>query len=226
MGEGGNPTQAPAYTGAAAPAYGVIQRVPSRGSLGEVPHYVVCAAGSRVPCLGPTPVTVSTALVQTMQAPEHGLDTEHNHKGRARRRQGLPPKAKRFGEILFHFASTRPIRGQQDAIDNIISTARAHGVVWVAGYTDDIGPKAYNQGLALRRAERVKHMIKHTAPAVRVNITGHGKCCYQVGNATALERVRNRRAEVYLSRRQEVARQRYLTRRNSPPNDASKMKED
>jgi outer membrane protein OmpA-like peptidoglycan-associated protein len=66
------------------------------------------------------------------------------------------------------------------------------GVV-VAGYTCWLGPKAYNQSLALKRARAAALRLKEAGVTIR-SVAGKGKCCY-------IDRKHpgpNRRAEVRL----------------------------
>ncbi|MCS7277302.1 MAG: OmpA family protein [Aquificaceae bacterium] len=68
--------------------------------------------------------------------------------------------------------------------------------VRIEGFTDDIGPKAYNEKLALRRAQSVKdYLVKAGIPADRIDIAGFGKERYIADNRTPMGRFTNRRAE-------------------------------
>jgi len=66
------------------------------------------------------------------------------------------------------------------------------GVV-VAGYTCWLGPKAYNQSLALKRARAVALRLKEAGVTIR-SVAGKGKCCYIDRKHPAP----NRRVEVWL----------------------------
>ncbi|WP_025305484.1 OmpA family protein [Thermocrinis ruber] len=66
----------------------------------------------------------------------------------------------------------------------------------IEGYTDDIGTKAYNQKLALRRAMAVKNfLVKEGIKPERIQIVGFGKERYIAENTTPIGRLTNRRAE-------------------------------
>jgi outer membrane protein OmpA-like peptidoglycan-associated protein len=66
----------------------------------------------------------------------------------------------------------------------------------IEGYTDDIGPKAYNQKLALKRAMAVKDfLVKEGIKPERIQIVGFGKERYIAENTTPIGRLTNRRAE-------------------------------
>jgi outer membrane protein OmpA-like peptidoglycan-associated protein len=66
----------------------------------------------------------------------------------------------------------------------------------IEGYTDNIGTKAYNQKLALRRAMAVKNfLVKEGIKPERIQIVGFGKERYIAENTTPIGRLTNRRAE-------------------------------
>ncbi len=69
----------------------------------------------------------------------------------------------------------------------------------IIGYTDNIGSKAYNDKLALKRAKAVKnYLVKMGIPASRIEILGVGKDKYLFNNKTWLNRYTNRRAEFFV----------------------------
>jgi len=71
--------------------------------------------------------------------------------------------------------------------------------VKIIGYTDNIGPKYYNDKLALKRAKAVKnYLIKMGVNENRIEITGKGKENYLFDNKTKLNRFTNRRAEFFV----------------------------
>lgn len=66
----------------------------------------------------------------------------------------------------------------------------------IEGYTDDIGTKAYNQKLALRRAMAVKDfLVREGIKPERIQVVGFGKEKYIADNTTPIGRLTNRRAE-------------------------------
>lgn len=67
----------------------------------------------------------------------------------------------------------------------------------VVGYTDDIGPKRYNDLLARKRAESVARALRELG-IQPVQIEAKGKCCYVADNETPQGRALNRRAEIHL----------------------------
>ncbi len=68
--------------------------------------------------------------------------------------------------------------------------------VRIEGFTDNIGSKAYNDRLALRRAQAVRdYLIRAGIPAERIEVAGFGKERYIADNTTPIGRFTNRRAE-------------------------------
>ena len=68
--------------------------------------------------------------------------------------------------------------------------------VRIEGYTDNIGSKAYNDRLALRRAMAVRdYLVKAGIPAERIEVVGFGKERYIASNQTPIGRFTNRRVE-------------------------------
>jgi outer membrane protein OmpA-like peptidoglycan-associated protein len=66
----------------------------------------------------------------------------------------------------------------------------------IEGYTDDIGTKAYNQKLALKRAMAVKDfLVKEGINPERIQVVGFGKERYIAENTKPIGRLTNRRAE-------------------------------
>jgi len=71
----------------------------------------------------------------------------------------------------------------------------------IEGYTDDIGTKAYNQKLALKRAMAVKNfLVKEGINPERIQVVGFGKEKYIAENTTPIGRLTNRRAEFIVIR--------------------------
>ncbi|MCX7759719.1 MAG: OmpA family protein [Hydrogenothermaceae bacterium] len=71
--------------------------------------------------------------------------------------------------------------------------------VKIVGYTDNIGPKGYNDKLAMKRALSVKkYLTKMGVEPDRVVIEGIGKDRYLVSNDNSVDRFTNRRAEFYV----------------------------
>lgn len=72
--------------------------------------------------------------------------------------------------------------------------------VTVEGYTDSMGPDAYNLGLSQRRAQAVLDYLKgHGLSAENFAMKGFGKANPIASNATSVGRAENRRVEVMLT---------------------------
>jgi len=68
--------------------------------------------------------------------------------------------------------------------------------VRIEGYTDNIGTKAYNDKLALKRAKTVKdYLVKAGIPEDRIEVAGFGKDKYIASNDSSIGRFTNRRAD-------------------------------
>ena len=76
------------------------------------------------------------------------------------------------------------------------------GNLFVTGYTCDLGSKAHNDVLAMKRAEAVEAYLRK-AGLRAIWMTGTGKCCYQTKDPG--KQYLNRRAEVIIGKR-EVAK--------------------
>jgi outer membrane protein OmpA-like peptidoglycan-associated protein len=73
--------------------------------------------------------------------------------------------------------------------------------VRIEGYTDNIGSKAYNDKLALKRAQAVKnYLVKHGIQESRIQVVGFGKEKYIADNKTPIGRFTNRRADFIILR--------------------------
>ena len=114
----------------------------------------------------------------------------------------VPPKPKRV--IV--------LQGTQFAFDSAELTPEARGIldenaavmeresdvkVRIEGHTDSIGPEAYNQGLAERRAKAVEDfLISKGVSADRLEIMGYGPSSPIAPNNTEEGRAMNRRVEL------------------------------
>ncbi len=73
------------------------------------------------------------------------------------------------------------------------------GNLFVTGYTCDLGNKAHNDLLAMKRAEAVEAYLRKTGLQA-MWVTGRGKCCYATQDPG--KRYLNRRVEVIFSKRE------------------------
>lgn len=70
--------------------------------------------------------------------------------------------------------------------------------VLIVGRTDNVGPNAPNQAIALARAAAVRDHLKRVSTSLPddIRIDARGLCCYVASNDTPEGRARNRRVEV------------------------------
>lgn len=99
--------------------------------------------------------------------------------------------------VRFAFAKADMVGDWRSAIDAIAESVRPNDLLLIKGYTDDVGGAAYNDRLALRRAEAVADALMRRGIKNPMQIEAQGKCCYIASNATEQGRAENRRAEVH-----------------------------
>jgi outer membrane protein OmpA-like peptidoglycan-associated protein len=69
--------------------------------------------------------------------------------------------------------------------------------VWIIGHTDTVGSTAYNEALALKRAERVRQtLLKIGVPAESIVLKGMGKRELLIKTPDGVDEPRNRRVEI------------------------------
>lgn len=86
-------------------------------------------------------------------------------------------------------------------LDKLVADAKGmtFSAVAVSGYTDGIGPDAYNLRLSRARAQTVANYLKsHGMNAARFDVQGYGKDGPVATNETAQGRSQNRRVEIKL----------------------------
>jgi OOP family OmpA-OmpF porin len=92
--------------------------------------------------------------------------------------QPQPRKLRLAADTQFHFDRAQLTPSGQAELDRLIAEMGAAqiGAVTIVGYTDRIGPDAYNQKLSERRAETVKqYLVGRSVEADRMQATGRGK---------------------------------------------------
>lgn len=77
----------------------------------------------------------------------------------------------------------------------------AVGEIVLNGFTDNIGTEAYNDTLALERANAVKNKLKSFGVKKGFELSGQGKCCFLSDNKSEVGRAKNRRVEIHLVER-------------------------
>lgn len=104
--------------------------------------------------------------------------------------------------VLFAFNSDALTKQDKENLDQFAQAVQSqkHYVIQVQGYTDTIGPKAYNVQLSQRRADAVVRYIttKYSIPLVRVYLLGYGEANPAASNHTRKGRIQNRRVDLTL----------------------------
>ncbi len=188
------PTAGPDGSAAADQRLGVTQ------SAGAV--FVVCTE-----CPGPTPKTPIGSLAA---APKITVKNNKTRKDpptsvtRIGRRapDSKPPAGEPAFVVHFRFGESVVRPRELKALRRFAEDLDYRRGVRVAGYTDDIGPQAYNDALARRRAEAVARVLGELGIRPR-SVQGWGKCCYVAPNDTRENRAKNRRAEIHFTTRKE-----------------------
>jgi OOP family OmpA-OmpF porin len=105
--------------------------------------------------------------------------------------------------MAFGFNSSTLSPQAKKAIDQVARQVRSAGLsgkIYVDGYTDDLGTRAYGMLLSQRRADAVSHYLGSRLVGVPVSIvsTGHGETHPVADNSTAQGRQDNRRVTLTL----------------------------
>ncbi len=106
--------------------------------------------------------------------------------------------------VLFEFGKDAPSAAGQQELDRITAIAAHAKHIELEGRTDDIGSKAYNDRLALRRAEFIRSWFLNHGVAAEMVVRAEGLCCYLDTAPTETARRNNRRVEVRLVIRQDA----------------------
>ena len=85
-------------------------------------------------------------------------------------------------------------------LQSILQDSKYQGkILYLKGYTDNIGGERYNNNLAQKRADSVKYYLSSKGlPKENQVSLGFGLCCYVVDNKTDSNREKNRRVEIYI----------------------------
>jgi outer membrane protein OmpA-like peptidoglycan-associated protein len=110
--------------------------------------------------------------------------------------------------VAVHFAPASVELGPSNTttLVQLTDQARHAARITVAGRTDNLGGRAFNQRLAWQRARVVAVFLREqlgVAPA-RIAVEGRGTCCYVADNTTSDGRQANRRAVVTFHLAQEA----------------------
>lgn len=107
--------------------------------------------------------------------------------------QSRPPRH----TVHFGFGDDQVDPAERGFLENFVRSIGNDKSLALSGYTDDIGPVAYNNALALRRAESVRAVLIGTGfPADKITVQGRGRTDYVATNESKRERAKNRRVEI------------------------------
>jgi outer membrane protein OmpA-like peptidoglycan-associated protein len=101
--------------------------------------------------------------------------------------------------LYFEFNRSRIKKEDEVRLDNVAAALKGtpDQVVWVRGYTDNLGPRAYNRQLSKRRAAAVqKHLQNLGVAPSQIRSVGYGEEKPKFDNATRVGRSQNRRVDV------------------------------
>ncbi len=108
-------------------------------------------------------------------------------------RDRLPP----LHTVLFDFAEDQPSGGQLRSLQRLAGDLEPGRCLVITGYTDDIGPQAYNAALAFRRAKGVAdHLVETGIDGRLFRVEGRGCQDYLASNEHRQGRALNRRVEI------------------------------
>lgn len=108
--------------------------------------------------------------------------------------------------IHFDFDKYEIKREYIPILNEVVKTLKENPFIKVRieGFTDKIGPKEYNEKLALKRAKAVKdYLVRNGVPEEKIEIVGFGKERFIASNETKVGRLTNRRVEFIVLKIQE-----------------------
>jgi outer membrane protein OmpA-like peptidoglycan-associated protein len=147
-----------------------------------------------------TSASASTGTTQASQGSSQAPVVTHAKPSDTPTRK---PNVTLKSDLAFAFNSSTLSPQAKSAIDHVAHQVRRAGLtgkIYVEGYTDDLGSKAYGLVLSQRRADAVSHYLGSQLVGVPVTIvsTGHGEADPVADNATNAGRKANRRVTITL----------------------------
>jgi len=151
--------------------------------------FVVCVGPA---CPEPTPkMAMPVQVIAQRTGPAMRFDPE---KVLGREATGAVKQPDLRESISFDFNSATITTREKQKLDKIKPTATAPGAkVALAGYTDKVGSKDYNDRLALSRATSVGNYLGLGSNALKA---GKGNCCY----LDPVNDAKNRRVEIIVTK--------------------------
>lgn len=175
--------------------------VAARAPVDRYDPLVYCGGSGAYRCPQVTPKTLDDTPVPAPVRAE-GADGAWMRDAAARLTAGAPSaqveRVIRFDASMFLFDFNKAVlRDKAKAVLSAAAPDLAGRRLTIAGFTDDIGSDAYNEKLALRRAEAVRDfLVSQGVPADQISLKGEGRCCYVAQNDTEEGRQQNRRVEI------------------------------
>ncbi len=145
-------------------------------------------------------------VIKKVEKPKKTVAKKEEHKPKAKKPELYKEPLKIVARIHFDFDKYNIKKEYKPILNEVVKTLKQNPYVElvIEGYTDNIGPKKYNDKLALKRARSVKnYLVKHGIPAEKIKIMGIGKDKYIATNKTSVGRLTNRRVEFILIKKAE-----------------------
>lgn len=100
--------------------------------------------------------------------------------------------------VQFGLGSAKLSSGARSSLNEAMSALLSARQITIIGRTDNTGPLAFNESLALARALAVRdHLLsKHPRLTPALTIKARGACCFIAANDTLAGRTQNRRVEL------------------------------
>lgn len=200
-----------------------VKQIPEKGE-GHPAEYVFCdMRGGAWGCEEATPKTsiksvavnhgettritdaikgvIKGAVSSTTRSPVNAKPTfkPSNNKSRVKASEKAVPNVPPIAVVYFDFDSSIINADAKLTLLNALVQLKGKSVE-LHGYTDNIGSETYNNGLGLRRANKVKESFSAVnSTATQIETYGHGLCCYAAPNSTEKQRAKNRRVEIYVT---------------------------
>jgi outer membrane protein OmpA-like peptidoglycan-associated protein len=156
-------------------------------------------------CTATTPKTLALAEAPARPQPSRLVDASQTEPAvpikPAETTQPIP--ARKPQVLILEFATDSAVLtpAHRTLLNNAAKALERAERVLIVGRTDNVGPDAPNQAIALARAAAVRDHIKRVSPAPPddIRIDARGLCCYIASNDTPEGRARNRRVEVVVT---------------------------
>lgn len=105
----------------------------------------------------------------------------------------------KFSLVVFDFDSPEISPADQKILlDNVLPAISHKSTVKIYGYSDRIGQEAYNQKLALERAENARKILQDKAPNARYEVYGVGENIEIFDNNSPIGRQLSRTVQIYV----------------------------